>query len=343
MLDFFPEQLTISDTKILIIDDQQSSCELISSVLEKDYRIYTANSGAEAINLSEEVIPDLILLDIKVQGMGGVELGRAFKKNKKITNIPIIFITDSVQQSDEDQYWEAGAADLIHKPLNACTLKNRVKTHLTLKRKVDFFRHLAFVDELTDLYNRRYFDDFYRRQIKYSKRSKAIFGLLMIDIDRFKQYNDYYGHIQGDECLKKIAKALTSVVNRPFDLVARYGGEEFVIILSDIDHSGLEYIANQFIVAINDLSIPHLASEFGKVTVSVGGSIFNSSIRHVQNLLKEADDALYLAKKAGRNRFHFHEQKNMSLITSSSEYRASLAKGLAPLGAIENNQFELRV
>ena len=162
---------------------------------------------------------------------------------------------------------------------------------------------LAACDGLTGIANRRSFDDKLSQEWLRARRDKAPIALLMLDVDHFKLFNDHYGHQAGDDCLRRIAECLTAIVYRPGDLAARYGGEEFAIVLPSIDMDGALLVAQRVREAVHQLAIPHAASAFSQVTVSIGVScgVPSQDTCH-EDLVKAADTALYQAKHAGRDR-----------------------------------------
>lgn len=161
------------------------------------------------------------------------------------------------------------------------------------------------MDELTGIANRRMFNETLNQQYLAARRNGTPLSLLMIDIDYFKRYNDHYGHLQGDECLKIIAECIQEAVSRPTDLVARYGGEEFIIVLPDTDYDGMESVANRVLLRTRQLRHPHGTSEISDyLTLSIGGYCLQPDQNHsAEELLNEADKSLYLAKEQGRDRF----------------------------------------
>ncbi len=162
---------------------------------------------------------------------------------------------------------------------------------------------LALTDSLTAVANRRQFDAVIAGEAKRSMRTKKGLALLLIDVDKFKDYNDLYGHYAGDLCLKQIAAALRGAVCRSSDLVARYGGEEFVVLLPDTDASGAHAIASDLLAAVRGLAITHAAWELGIVTVSIGLAVSSpQTLIDPARLIERADQALYAAKQAGRDR-----------------------------------------
>lgn len=183
----------------------------------------------------------------------------------------------------------------------------RIKqTEVELQSATDRFRHLARTDGLTDLPNRRAFDAALNTEIARSMRTGAPLSLLLIDVDHFKAYNDYYGHPAGDVCLKQVSLHLRAALKRPADLPARYGGEEFAAILPDTDEDGAYLVAEGFRKAVAASRLPHKASERGILTLSVGVATYmpDNLRRSATDLLETADEALYSAKAAGRDRVY---------------------------------------
>lgn len=291
---------------ILVVDDMTTTLLLLHDLLKDTYEVKIAKSGTKALEILESPNDiDLILLDIEMPDINGYDVCKRIKNNETIKNIPIIFITGRTSQEDEEYGLNLGAIDYITKPFNKAIVKLRIKNYLDLKIKNDMLEKLSMYDGLTNIRNRRYFDETFEKTFSEIKRDKKSLAVLMIDIDFFKPYNDNYGHGQGDETLRKVAKALEKTIKRASDFVARYGGEEFVILLKDINKDGVEAVANNLLNAVRELKITH---EFSKienyVTVSIGASFYNSSsdITKLELLLK-ADETLYSVKNSGRNNF----------------------------------------
>lgn len=291
---------------ILVVDDMTTTLLLLHDLLKDTYEVKIAKSGTKALEILESPNDiDLILLDIEMPDINGYDVCKRIKNNETIKNIPIIFITGRTSQEDEEYGLNLGAIDYITKPFNKAIVKLRIKNYLNLKIKNDMLEKLSMYDGLTNIRNRRFFDETFEKTFSEIKRDKKSLAVLMIDIDFFKPYNDNYGHGQGDETLRKVAKALEKTIKRASDFVARYGGEEFVILLKDIKKDGVEAVANNLLNAVRELKITH---EFSKienyVTVSIGVSYYNSSsdITKLELLLK-ADETLYNVKNSGRNNF----------------------------------------
>ena len=291
---------------ILVVDDMTTTLLLIHDLLKDTYEVKIAKSGTKALeilNAPNDI--DLILLDVELPDINGYEVCKILKNNDQTKKIPIIFVTARNSEADEEYGLNLGAIDYITKPFNKTITKLRLKNYLDLKIKNDMLEKLSMYDGLTNIRNRRFFDETFEKTFNEIKRDKKSLAVLMIDIDFFKPYNDNYGHGQGDETLRKVAKALEKTIKRASDFVARYGGEEFVILLKDINKDGVEAVANNLLNAVRELKITH---EFSKienyVTISIGASFYNSSsdITKLELLLK-ADETLYSVKNSGRNNF----------------------------------------
>ncbi|WP_273024328.1 diguanylate cyclase [Rheinheimera sp.] len=288
---------------ILVVDDQPINIQVIYQILGGSYKILMATSGAQAIKVCTDSLPDLVLMDVLMPEQDGLETCRQMKAQETIADIPVIFVTAAQQQEEEDACWQAGAVDFIQKPVNANTLRHRVNAHLTLKKQSDLLRSLAFIDGLTHVYNRRYFDQFLQKQLAACKRHQMPLAVLLIDIDHFKLYNDHLGHLAGDDALRRVAAAMKACCLRPNDLIARYGGEEFVAVLPDTTAEGARFVAEKILTAITALAIPHPASQYGVISVSIGIAVADPRLGYEAGITERADKQLYLTKQRGRNGF----------------------------------------
>ncbi|GFM89635.1 diguanylate cyclase response regulator [Pseudomonas cichorii] len=293
----------IARPKILIVDDQASNILILREIFRESCDIIMATDGQQALTLSATQLPDLVLLDVVMEGTDGHEVCRQLKESPLTQHIPIIFVTAKRDELDEVQGFELGAVDFITKPINPTIVRARVITHLTLKLQSDLLRRSAFTDGLTGVSNRRKFDDMFEQCWRQSERNSTPLSLIMIDVDYFKLYNDRYGHQAGDHCLKSIAHSLSELIRRPFDLLARYGGEEFVCILPHTDISGAARVAESMKDAVDALGMEHLSSDIGqKVTISLGvASTIATPATTPDAFLRETDSQLYMAKKSGRH------------------------------------------
>ena len=217
---------------------------------------------------------------------------------------PVIFVTGKDHEDDEATGFELGAVDYIRKPFHSVVVRARVMNHLKLKLQSDVLREMAMLDGLTGIPNRRSFDERFETIRAHALREQRPLSLLMIDVDYFKKYNDLYGHLRGDQCLRDVAQALNDNVRRPHDLVGRFGGEEFAVLLPDTAEAGALTVAEQLHSAIARLGIEHRASDVAdRVSLSIGAATrLPTSTASLQQHLQWADEQLYRAKSEGRNR-----------------------------------------
>lgn len=244
--------------------------------------------------------PDLIFLDVQSEGSLAC---RTISERTQTRIIPIILLTDIRDDTSEAQAFEVGAADFIQKSIAPSVLKARTRTLLRLKRTNDLLDEVARMDPLTEIPNRREYDRVVSLEWRQSVRTGKSFSIILIDIDHFKEYNDNYGHVEGDACLRRLAHLLQYSIHRPTDSVARYGGEEFMIILPGTDEKGAMNVAQLIKDKLQKLNIPHSnASESRQLTISQGVASCTPTVsENPETILMAADRALYEAKRRGRN------------------------------------------
>ncbi|MEW6348599.1 MAG: PleD family two-component system response regulator [Thermodesulfobacteriota bacterium] len=291
--------------RILIVDDSPNEIAILNEVLKGDYEVMFATNGEDALRIvNSEVSPDLILLDIVMPGMDGYEICERIKSLDLGRTIPVIFVTVKSDEDFETRGFELGAVDYVTKPFSLPVVKARVKTHLELKRQRDVLEDLSSVDGLTGVANRRRFDHVLNLEWRRALRNGSLVSLVMVDIDFFKPYNDRYGHMAGDDCLKRVAIELQGALSRAEDFLARYGGEEFAVILPGTDCHGASVVAERLRARVAEVNIRHEHSQAAdRVTVSVGTATGSPSCTDTPSeLLEAADKMLYEAKVTGRNR-----------------------------------------
>ncbi|WP_374383342.1 diguanylate cyclase domain-containing protein [Dongia sp.] len=294
---------------ILVVDDSPTNLAIMNVVLRDIYQVITASNGTDAISLAAAEDPDLIILDIMMPGMDGYEICDRLKANPYTRDIPVMFVTAMDQERQEAKGLALGAVDYIAKPVSPPIVLARVRNQLELKRQRDFLRRLSAVDGLTGIANRRAFEEDFDREWRRAVRLKTHVSVFLTDIDNFKAYNDAYGYLAGDDCLRILAQAMTKAMLRPGDLLARYSGEEFVGLMPDTDASGATIVCERLLNATRALSLPHAHSATAPiVTVSIGAAICRPAPHSDRaGLFKLAGDALYAAKKGGRNQLRVFE------------------------------------
>ncbi|MCP4289025.1 MAG: diguanylate cyclase [Gammaproteobacteria bacterium] len=291
--------------KILIVDDERLNINVLVDLLGTDYDTMVAKNGTQALKRAQSATrPDLILLDIMMPDMDGYEVCRILKGDPRTKDIPVVFITALNQVGDEEKGLELGAIDYISKPISPALVRLRVRNHLNLKRQSEILRDLANLDGMTGIPNRRLFDHQLEHQWRHASSNGIPLSLILMDIDFFKSYNDHFGHVAGDDCLKKVATALARATCRDTDMVARYGGEEFVCLLPGTDAQGAETVGDRLRNAVLELEIPHEYSDVARhLTLSLGGATCVPDLTESSSaLVEQADRNLYVAKEQGRNR-----------------------------------------
>lgn len=290
--------------KVLVVDDDAVNREVLGELLKPEYTVLLARNGIQALERAARHQPDLILLDVMMPDMDGYEVLRRLRADPQLAHIAVIFISGLDRPEDEANGLKMGAADYITKPFNATVVMARVALHLQVVRQRRMLERLANVDGLTELANRRRFDEAYELEWQRARRNGRPLSLALLDIDAFKQYNDRYGHPAGDRALRAVARLAGAGLRRPGDLAARYGGEELVLLMPDTGVGAARAVVASICASIGLLDIPHEASSVAPVlTVSVGGATLAPGAReHSAELFEAADIHLYRAKQAGRNR-----------------------------------------
>jgi diguanylate cyclase (GGDEF)-like protein len=297
--------MNLEKQTVLIVDDTQFNIKIIEDILKDDYQVVSVTSGEKCMEYVISNPVDLILLDVIMPEIDGYEVCRQLKANPITKKIPVVFLSVKGEVKDETKGLELGAIDYITKCTCAAIIKARIKNYLELKKNSDILEKFSFIDGLTGLFNRRYLDDAIAKEWKCALRNGNMISVLLIDIDFFKKYNDFYGHVEGDKCLQKVASVLTNSILRPEDIVTRYGGEEFIVILPSTPKNGAIKVAKRIQDKLSLLKIPHLMSESDKcVTVSIGiATVMPKDYIHEKVLIEKADFAMYQAKNRGRKRF----------------------------------------
>jgi len=285
---------------ILIVDDTIANLDILVELLD-EYDVIDATNGKDALEIANEEHIDLVLLDIMMPNMDGYEVCTRLKSNNKTKDIPIIFITAKVDEESIAKAYNVGGSDYVRKPFFPKELLSRVDKELNLQDVMQQLKLLALTDPLTKLYNRRFFLDSSQTVLEMAKRLKMPLSLMMIDIDKFKNINDTYGHQVGDEIIKLLANLFLNG-QRKSDISCRYGGEEFVVLLPQTSTKTAESVAEKLRSSVQKSYFILSSEEEVKFTISIGVSTVNlAQDINIEKALKRADDALYIAKESGRN------------------------------------------
>lgn len=297
---------------VLVVDDEKQNRELLTELLKDDCKIILAKNGTQALERAHELQPDLMLLDVLMPEMDGHEVIQRLKADDTTRHIPVIFVSALDSPNDEERGLDLGAVDYITKPFHPSIVRKRVRNHLQSVHHRRLLENLAMIDSLTEIANRRRYDESLEKEWRRCARINAPLSLAIIDVDNFKAYNDHLGHASGDRILRAIAQTLNGFVRRSGDLAARYGGEEFVLLLPNTDAEAACQLGNEIRLAVAHLALPHPASPAAPVvTISLGGITAWPRGGDVDpKFFLEADAALYAAKAEGRNRSFWRQAED---------------------------------
>jgi diguanylate cyclase (GGDEF)-like protein len=293
----------MGDTSILVIDDDQAIHDAIRDTLDRIAdRTLHAHLPGEGIRIANHEKPDVILLDINMPEMDGYKVCRHLKENAATRDIPVLFLTVDAEVKHLAKALDCGGSDYIRKPFNPVELEARVRVALRTKRTFDLLKEQARFDALTGLHNRAALDDALAAAASAHERTGQPLGLLMVDLDDFKEINDRYGHGVGDGVLREIGASIRAQC-RPYDVACRFGGDEFTVILGQTEGRDARQVADRILSGIGAATV-RAGREWVRTTGSAGlvstaemPGDFTST-----QLLNAADAALYAAKRSGRGK-----------------------------------------
>ncbi len=311
---------------VLLVDDQAMIGEAVRRGLSNEENIdfHFCADPHQAVAHAVRIKPTVILQDLVMPGLDGLSLVREYRNHPATKDIPIIVLSTKEDPLIKSAAFSAGANDYLVKLPDTIELVARIRYHsrsyMTLLQRDAAYRALRVSqqqlldtnlvlqrlmnsDGLTGLSNRRHFDEYLELEWRRSLRDQTQLSLLMIDVDYFKSYNDSFGHVEGDEALRKVAAAIRDASSRPSDLPARYGGEEFVLVLPNTSPGGARLLAEKLRQTVAALKIPHnTPAEGSSLTISIGlATMVPQAGSDCRLLISAADRGLYLAKNNGRN------------------------------------------
>ena len=299
-----------TDLNILVVDDEEDISRTLKEVLTlPGYNVWTASGGLEAINMMKDICFSIVITDIRMPGMDGVQVTRKFKEVNSDTTV--IAITGQASIQSALALLEEGAYDYITKPFNINEVRLIVKRAaeryrlLNEVKETKIYQQLAITDGLTEVYNRHYFNQTLPKELERAKRYKVPLSFLMVDIDYFKKFNDTQGHLAGDWALKRVSQVMIGSVRAP-DMVFRYGGEEFAVVLPETHKLDATVVAER--MRANVSLTRFMDSKFmptQQLTISIGVCAFPVDAQNLEEVIKNADTHLYSAKHLGRDRICF--------------------------------------
>ena len=304
--------------KILIVDDSLLQATQLKMILDDEYEIAIVQKAEDVLRRVGSEDFSLILLDVVMPEMDGFTLLKKLQEEIATRHVPVILITSLADVVNEQRGLVLGAVDYITKPFHPLIVKARVNTHVKLYQYRRQIERQSMTDQLTGVANRRLYDRYSLAKWHEAVRLQVPFSVCIIDIDRFKVYNDTFGHPAGDKVIAAVAKTISSYLKRSTDFVARYGGEEFVTISIGDPSEKIFAHLKKVRQAIEDLHIPHNPSVSEWVTVSMGGATVIPSVEgDYAYVLQLADTMLYDAKEHGRNRVVWTDEKRNQLFSRS--------------------------
>jgi diguanylate cyclase (GGDEF)-like protein len=315
-----------SSLTILVVDDQPAvRVALVAQLDALGHRVLEAGDATWALDQFQRHQPDLVLLDVVMPGHDGYWLARQMRQAESGRWTPIIFLSARDQEQDLWKGIESGGDDYLVKPVSAVVLAAKLRAMSRLQQMQaqlmqvsselrtanQRLQHLSELDELTGLINRRGFDRLLHAEIGAARREQQPLTLVFCDLDAFKPYNDTLGHVQGDDCLRRIGALLRDACHRPRDRATRYGGEEFALILPNTPKSGAMTFARAVRRMLAGLALPHPASPVGGLVTLTGGitTCIPDAQTTTEGMVMRADQALYAAKAQGRDRFFSFEMQ----------------------------------
>lgn len=292
--------------RILVVEDSQLNQQIIRGILQDTYRVEKAITAGEALEKVQDFQPDLILLDIILPDANGFDVLVALKNREESRDIPVIIITGLDSEEDEEKGFLLGAVDYIKKPFKNAIVRARVNTQIHIIRQMNTIERLGLTDALTGAFNRRAFDNQIHYEWGRAIRENLVISMIMMDIDHFKQYNDTYGHPQGDTMLRSLVKVLKSALGST-DYVFRYGGEEFAVLLPGNGLKAALGEAERLRSGVERMGVLSYSTQsITKITVSLGVSTTSPrASEQLPQFIEQADRMLYRAKKSGRNQIQF--------------------------------------
>ena len=288
--------------KVLIVDDSLVQAAQLKSIIVEEYDTTIVHTAAEGLSQACSGEYSLILLDVMLPDADSFALLKTLQEEPVTQHIPVILITGLAAIEHEQRGLTLGAVDYIVKPFHPLIVKARVNTHIKLYQYRKQVEAQSMTDQLTGVANRRRHDRYSAMKWQEATRLQLPFSICMFDIDKFKVYNDTFGHPAGDKVIASVAKTVAARLRRSTDFFARYGGEEFVAFLVG-ENAGRAFEHLKMIrQAVEDLHIPHNPEVSQWVTISIGGVTVIPKVDSTYDAcLKIADAMLYDAKKLGRN------------------------------------------
>jgi diguanylate cyclase (GGDEF)-like protein len=303
--------LSIPDTDllraiVLIVDDDATTTEFLVQALRPFYRVFSADSGEDAIGFCVNNAPDLVILDLHMPVLDGLLTCKMLKAIPSMLNCPIVFSTADTSTEQEIKCWDAGAADFVSKPIVIQTLVKRIRAHVQAKMQNDLIENMVFIDPQTDLYNRRYFNDCYEKQISLAQRNDGPLSLIMFEVKNSVLFDELQTTPIAIRHLKVLAQLIAEQLSRPTDTLIRYSESEFAILLPDTYIFGAKHIIQKVLNAVAELKNSAEDLTFEHIDIAAGMASLEALQKNT-NLIELVERNMSQNKQSGNamvSRYH---------------------------------------
>jgi len=305
--------LSISDTEmlnavVLVVDDDPTTADFMVNALSPYYRTFSAHSGEDAIGFCTIHAPDLVILDLHMSVLDGLFTCKMLKTIPSMLNCPIVFSTDEPSTEQEIKCWDAGAADFVSKPIVVQTLVKRIRAHVQAKMQHDLIENMVFIDPQTGLYNRRYFNDCYEKQISLAKRNDAPLSLVMFELKNMQVFDEQQRSPVDARLLRIMAQLISEQLSRPTDTLIRYSESEFAVLLPDTYIFGAKHIIQKVLSSITQFKSTDEDLTFKQIDIAAGMASLEALQKNT-NLIELVERNLSQNKLSGNamvSRYHIN-------------------------------------
>ncbi|MFT6283953.1 MAG: diguanylate cyclase (GGDEF)-like protein [Arenicella sp.] len=294
--------LSISDIEmrravVLVVDNDSTTANFLVQVLSPFYRTFSAYSGEDAIGFCASHAPDLVILDLHMPVLDGLLTCKILKAIPSMLKCPIVFSTDDSSTDQEIKCWDAGAADFVSKPIVVQTLVKRIQSHVQAKMQNDLIENMVFIDAQTDLYNRRFFNDCYEKQVSLAKRNDAPLSLLMFELKNSVLFDEQQTSPISTRHLRVLSELISDVLSRPTDTLVRYSENKFAVLLPDTYIFGAKHIVQKVLTSVTEFKSKDEVITFEKIDISAGMASLEALQKNT-NLIELVDNNLSQNKQS---------------------------------------------
>lgn len=291
---------SMQHTVVLVVDDDPTILDMFNQALSPHYRVFSAQSGEEAIGFCAQHAPDIVLLDLHMPELDGLMTCKMLKAIPNMANCPIVFTTADTTLERELECWDAGATDFVTKPIVMQSIVKRIGAHIQVKLHSDLRDNMVFIDAVTGLYNRRYFNDFYDKQISLAQRNESPLSLIMFELESHRLFESEDRKEPADACLKHVAEVITEQLSRPTDTVIRFNASRFAVLLPDTYIFGAKHIAQKVLIAMNENASSKRHPQLEQMVLTAGLASLEALPRSLE-LLEQAERSLQQNKQPDNN------------------------------------------